>query len=353
MVFQGQGSSEIFRSERLLDKIPMVSQEIKPLFEVKDPLPKDLVTVGIIHYDDYGFLEDCFQGLVRQSPFSFKTLLVDNTLPERRRSIVPPTGINVAIFVNAVNNGYAGAANQVIRESKTPFVFLMNPDVNLEPGCLEVLLRVALANPSYGIWGPKLFREPGILDSAGHAFVRSRRFRDRGMGERDENQYPGGDIFAICGAAILLRREMLEDIRIQGEYFDGDFFVYHEDTDLCWRAWHRGWKVRYVPEAVGSHLRGWRQDNRNKVPARIRIHGFKNRYLEMIKNETLGSFVKDLPYIFSQEILRFLHAVFREPTLLMAYWKVLLVLPKTWRKRREIMRRRRFEQFPKTLLERK
>ncbi|MBL0059880.1 MAG: glycosyltransferase family 2 protein [Elusimicrobia bacterium] len=330
----------------------MASQQVRPAFEAMDPLPKDLVTVGIIHYDDYDFLEACFRGLSQQSRISFKTLLVDNTLPERRRSIVPPPGLNVKILVNAVNNGYAGAANQVIGESKTPFVFLMNPDVNLEPGCLEVLLRLALSNPSYGIWGPKLLREPGILDSAGHDFVRSRRFRDRGMGERDENQYPTGDIFAICGAAILLRREMLEDIRIRDEYFDEDFFVYHEDTDLCWRAWHRGWKVRYVPDAVGFHLRGWRQDNRHKVPSRVRIQGFKNHYLELIKNETLGSFVKDLPYICTQEILRLLHAVSREPALWMAYWKVLLVFPKTWRKRREIMGRRDSEQFQKMLGER-
>lgn len=313
----------------------------------------DLVTVGIIHYDDYDLLEACFQGLAGQSGIPFKTILVDNTLPDRRRRITPPPALDISIIVNEVNNGYAGAANQVIRGSITPFVFLMNPDVNLAPGCLEVLFRKALANPSYGIWGPKLLREPGILDSAGHDFVRSRRFRDRGMGERDENQYPGGDLFAICGAAILLRRDMLEKIKLLGDYFDEDFFVYHEDTDLCWRAWHQGWKVRYVPEAVASHLRGWRSDNRHKVPVRVRIQGFKNHYLELLKNETLGSVLPDFPFILVQEILRFVHVVFREPTLLLAYWKVLRVLPRTWRKRREIMRRRNPEPFRKMLAERK
>lgn len=311
-----------------------------------------LLTVGIIHYDDYGYLGACFQGLARQS-IPFKTLLVDNTLPDRRRQIALPEDFHVSVVVNEVNNGYAGAANQVIRWSDTPFVFLMNPDVNLEPGCLDVLLRQALTDPAQGIWGPKLLREPGILDSAGHDFVRSRRFRDRGMGERDENQYPGGDIFAICGAAILLRRDMLEEIKLLGEYFDEDFFVYHEDTDLCWRAWHQGWRVRYVPDAVATHLRGWRQDNRHKVSPRVRIESFKNRYLEMKKNETLGSFVQDLPFIVSQEILRFMLAVFKEPSLLKAYWKVFRVLLRTLRKRREIMRRRNPAAFRKLLADRK
>lgn len=307
----------------------------------KGNLPsKPLVTVGIIHFDDYNFLEACFQGLLRQSEISFKIILVDNTLPARQRQITTPLGLDVTMVVNEVNNGYAGAANQVIRESDTPFVFLMNPDVNLERGCLAVLLREALSNASQGVWGPKLFREPGILDSTGHDFVRSRRFRDRGMGERDENQYSGGDIFAICGAAILLRRTMLEEIKLMGEYFDEDFFVYHEDTDLCWRAWHQGWRVCYVPEAVATHLRGWRQDNRDRVSPRVRIESFKNRYLEMMKNETFGSFLQDLPYIVGQEILRLLLAVLKEPYLLKAYWKVLRVAPGTWRKRREIMRRR-------------
>lgn len=311
------------------------------------------VTVGIIHFNDYDSLPECLEALTRQTLALPNVILVDNTLSAERRFISSDPRLNLSIIVNDINNGYAGAANQIIGLSKTPFVFLINPDVRLNPRCLEILLGEAFVDNRFGILGPKLFREPGWMDSAGHDFVRSRRFRDRGMGERDENQYPGGDVFGICGAAILLRREMLEDVKLQGEYFDEDFFVYHEDTDLCWRAWHQGWRVRYVPEAVATHLRGWRQDNRHKMSPRVRIESFKNRYLEMIKNETLESFVYDLPFIVAQEILRFILAAFKEPSLFKAYWKVVRVMPRMLRKRQEIMRRRKPRAFREMISKRK
>ena len=55
--------------------------------------------------------------------------------------------------------------------------------------------------------------------------------------------------------AALYRREMLEDTRVAGEYFDEDFFAYREDADLAWRAQLLGWSCLYVPEAIARHGR--------------------------------------------------------------------------------------------------
>jgi hypothetical protein len=58
------------------------------------------------------------------------------------------------------------------------------------------------------------------------------------------------EVFAGCGASLLLRRAMLEQVGA----FDDDFFMYYEDTDLCWRAWLGGWKVVYAPQALVPHI---------------------------------------------------------------------------------------------------
>src|SRR5690606_38141150 len=94
------------------------------------------------------------------------------------------------------------------------------------------------------------------LDSAAHSIRRSRMVIDRGQGEPDGPRYSGeASVFSACGAALFLRRAMLEDIAPDGEYFAESFFAYKEDIDLGWRARLRGWDVRYVPAAVAHHVR--------------------------------------------------------------------------------------------------
>lgn len=83
--------------------------------------------------------------------------------------------------------------------------------------------------------------------------------RDRGtyvyntdvLFEKDKGQYRDvEEVFAGCGASLLLKREMLADIGL----LDDDFFMYYEDTDLSWRARIRGWKVIYAPTALIRHI---------------------------------------------------------------------------------------------------
>ena len=57
-------------------------------------------------------------------------------------------------------------------------------------------------------------------------------------------------MFAWCGGSVLLRPAYLADVGL----FDESFFLYYEDTDLSWRGLSRGWRYRYVPEAVVRHV---------------------------------------------------------------------------------------------------
>ena len=74
---------------------------------------------------------------------------------------------------------------------------------------------------------------------------------DRGYLEPDTGQYDEpADVFAWCGGSVLMRPAYLADVGL----FDERFFLYYEDTDLSWRGLSRGWRYRYVPEAVTRHI---------------------------------------------------------------------------------------------------
>jgi len=98
-----------------------------------------------------------------------------------------------------------------------------------------------------------------LLQNAGSLVFWDGSGRDRGtfvrdfelFYEEDRGQYGVvEEVAAGCGASLLLRRAMLEDVGL----LDNHFFMYYEDTDLSLRARWRGWKILYAPDAIVRHI---------------------------------------------------------------------------------------------------
>lgn len=314
------------------------------------------VAVGIINYGDYRHLPACLDSVKRQTLPPERVILLDNQSRTDEIGRIGRAYPEVQILSMRDNLGYSGGANRIILEANgDEDILLLNPDVVLDQRHLEQLVGAMQSNPGAGAAGGKLLlgdslvdaELPGdrsrTLDTTGHLMFRSRRVIDRGHGEPDRGQYDTAEeIFSVCGAAVLYRRSMLEDVRIDGEYFDEDFFAYKEDVDICWRAQLLGWTALYHPAATAFHLRGWkRSDNRRRVPWHRKYHSFKNHYLTLIKNELSALFWRDILPIFWREVRAMAYMSLMEPTL----WKSVLDLKRYWpgaRYRRSmIMARRR------------
>jgi GT2 family glycosyltransferase len=124
-----------------------------------------------------------------------------------------------------------------------------------------------------------------VIDSTGIYFVRNLRHFDRGSEELDQGQYDQcAYVFGATGAAALYRRKMIEDVSINQEFFDEDFFAFREDADLSWRAQLMGWKCLYVPAAVAWHVRRVTATRWDQLPLVINWHSAKNRFLMRAKN---------------------------------------------------------------------
>lgn len=98
-----------------------------------------------------------------------------------------------------------------------------------------------------------------VVQNTGSIVFKDGSSRDRGtyvwnsetLFETDEGQYDEvEEVFSGCGASLLIRREMVEEVGV----FDDDFFMYYEDTDLAWRARIGDWKILYAPEALVRHI---------------------------------------------------------------------------------------------------
>lgn len=105
-----------------------------------------------------------------------------------------------------------------------------------------------------------------------------------------------------------------------------------------------GRDIRYVPETVAWHVRGWaggRLPPPRTLPLEARLHSFKNRYLLLLKNDDLSNLLRSLPAAFGWELLRHGHALLRDRSLYRVHPMIMGLLRRELRHRQDITARRR------------
>jgi GT2 family glycosyltransferase len=187
-----------------------------------------------------------------------------------------------------------------------------------------------------------------VIDTTGLVLTRQRRLMTRGQGERDRGQFDEAmEIFAIDGAAPILRRSALEAISVEGEYLDENFVTHKEDHDVSWRLRLAGWECWYNPSAVAFHgrttrglgstgylsaIRAFLRNEREKSN-HVRIHAMKNQWLMLLKNEDPYNFVRDFQFILAREAMVVTYNLIFAPRALVAVGMTLKVFRETRRKR--------------------
>ncbi|HET7212591.1 MAG TPA: glycosyltransferase family 2 protein [Terriglobia bacterium] len=311
-----------------------------------------MVSVLICTFDSSRVLPACLQALQQQNCGPLEVVLVDNASNDRTRELVarlePP---QYQVILNEQNVGFAAAQNQAIRRARGEWLLTLNADVVLSPNFVSQLLAAAEATDSrVGALCGKLLRwnpggEPEFtrrIDSTGIYFTRNLRHFDRGSEEMDSGQYDRMQyVFGATAAAALYRRAMVEDVSVEGEFFDEAFFAYREDADLAWRAQLLGWSCLYVPSAVGWHERRVTPERFRQLPLVINWHSVKNRFLMRLKNATLGTWLRLFVPIAWRDLLIAGYSVLVDQRLLSALGFVWKSRGNTWRKRRLIQARRR------------
>jgi GT2 family glycosyltransferase len=312
-----------------------------------------LVSAIIVNWNHGRFLGECLDALLVQDTPSLDATVVDNGSidgsPERVARHYP----DVRLLRFSDNRGFSRAFNRAVRRTAGAFVLSLNPDVTVRPGFISAMVQAAGRDARIGMVAPKLLRanDPAVLDSTCLCIDRRRRPYDRGQGEVDRGQYDGQPfgsaqggpyVFGACGAAALYRRAMLDDLALDGEYFDEDFFAYCEDADLAWRAQLRGWRCVYAPRAVATHARGWGDTLRKRGHAAKNGRGprlaLRNRYLMAIKNDAWGYLLADVPLILAAELPRLAYAAVAAPQMLLGVLDLARAWPAALRKRRRIRR---------------
>ncbi|MFH1430159.1 MAG: glycosyltransferase family 2 protein [Candidatus Uhrbacteria bacterium] len=249
-----------------------------------------MIYIIILSYQSPDDVRRCVESVLRtnERPERFRVVVVDNASTEDTRAALSEFDGRIDVILESENTGYAGGMNVGIRHALqhgAEYVVLLNQDTEVDPtwlthlrAAMESDTRIAAAQPRI-MYGGSDAPHDDLVNSVGNEIHVLGFGYAGGHGERWSairsrlHGYPYPEVTYCSGAAVMYRARALIDVALQklevrsekseednsqistlnSQFFDEDYFLYHEDLDIGVRFWLRDWSSVLVPNAVVTH----------------------------------------------------------------------------------------------------
>ena len=246
-----------------------------------------LVSIILLNYNGKQYIQQCVESILNSDYNNFELIIVDNNSTDKSIDIVESktNDARITIIRSNKNLGFAAGNNLGAQCAKGDYIVLLNIDTVVDTRWLTEVISVMEHDDTIGAAQPKILALDNkiIYDSAGdnidffgHCFKRGGDWY-----EKDEGQYDTvHDIFSARGAALVTRKEIVENIGL----FDENFFMTHEDIDFCWRVRLYGKRVVFVHKSVVYHKGRGITSQDTAILNNYDMHALKNHFACIFKN---------------------------------------------------------------------
>ncbi len=219
------------------------------------------VTLVLLNWNGKHWLQKFLPTLLKTQYHPLYIRLVDNNSSDGSVQWVKEHFPEITCIELDDNYGFAEGNNKGIEGIDTPYIGLINTDVEVSPQWLTPLVAYMEAHPDVAVVQPLLLNYPnkaqydlgaagGVIDPFGYTFNRGRIFFTF---EQHKNLYPTSKkLFWASGACMLIRKKVIDQIGL----FDPVFFAHMEEIDFCWRCQRAGYKIACVVESTVFHVGG-------------------------------------------------------------------------------------------------
>jgi GT2 family glycosyltransferase len=238
---------------------------------------EDSVSVIIVTYNSLPVFRDCLDHLRAAAvDMDCEIVVVDNNSSDHSASVARHVFDGAAVLTNNRNLGFATACNQGAAAARGDYLLFLNPDVLIDSDAIRLLKAAIKSTDKAGAVTGRLRFPDGVFQpNCRHFPTVSNLLFSRGsvlsrlLGRT--SSYTLEDYGQLCrvpavaGTMLMIRSELF---RALGG-FDERFFMYMEDTELCYRIDRAGYANYYVPEAGAVHL--WAQGSKTGRMRRNRM----------------------------------------------------------------------------------
>ena len=282
---------------------------------------------------------------------NFEIILVDNASTDESVNLFSrlTQTYTSSVILNKKNHGFAQAINQGVNKAKHKYIVVCNNDIKLHKDWFTNIKKNILLKPYYSTYFGLVLSQDGTkIESLGLRYYWKGKAKNIGnklstrIGNKSNpiiSKKPK-TIWGASASLVVYKKDIFQ--KLSG--FDNDFFAYEEDVDLALRLKHLDYKTLFIPQSISYHIGGATSSKmgnfRNMMDA-------KNWIYIIIKNYSLGQFIKYLPKII-EERLRNLSGLIKQTikiygfksiwilpvSLIKTYGQVLLNTPKMLQKRR-------------------
>lgn len=280
------------------------------------------LSVIIVTWNCRQYAMDCLASIAAYPPQKdIEIILVDNQSNDGTVEAVRGGFPAVRVIANENNAGFAVANNQAVSLSNGRFILLLNPDTIVYKGAFDAMINYLDAHPDVAAVGPVIFNGDGSQQFTGvrfpclwnllsetffldRLFPRSRIFgRHKALYEDFTKPFP---VDFLQGSCLMLRGSVLDTVGL----LDEEYFMYFEETDLCFRIRCAGYGIHFVPDAAVTHFGGGEEGHFTELRL-LHYH----RSLLMFYRKNHG--------VFSRIALRFVIAL--RSSIRIAAWSMLAV----------------------------
>ena len=191
------------------------------------------LTIVIVTLKSEKIIDQCIKSINQNIPI----IVVENSTNQKFKDELESKYKNLRCILSKSNLGMGAGNNIGIKSAKTDYVFVLNPDVKLEPNTLNELFLASEKLSEFSVISPISsdinFPNYGMFNKL----------------QRTEKTNLPFKVDYVDGFAMLLNKTKFRN----DVYFDENFFLYLENNDLCLRANKEGGSVFVIPTARINH----------------------------------------------------------------------------------------------------
>jgi GT2 family glycosyltransferase len=254
-------------------------------------MQKITVSIIIVYFSGWKDFIKCLQSIkLQKSQYKFETIVINNgheLIKDKLKKILPR-----AVYIQNEKNGGYGAGNNLGATKATgKYLFILNPDVELQKNAIDYLVQFLEIHKKTAITAPQLL----LPDKTKYLLVGSRDLTpltgivchsflntlfpnnpiSRNYFMYDVSVYQKRKAFAVPGCAFMVRKKIFDEV---GK-FDENMFLYYEESDLGKRLQDKGYEEYVIPEAKVIHNHSIDNDTElKKFNIKSRYYYFKKHY---------------------------------------------------------------------------